>query len=130
MHLLLLHLSCSIPGSGYFFLILCVSMCLLYVCGAVWWGSSLSLSLWIVAGMLVVSQDSRAVGEGQWPDCNCRYAEGLELEEAITGLPTAISLHTLTYPAALNHHASYVDIRFYYRSVMSADMTQRCISTS
>ena len=50
MHLLLLHLSCSIPGSGYFFLILCVSMCLLFVCmwmrcGAVWWGSSLSFSL-------------------------------------------------------------------------------------
>jgi len=47
MHLLLLHLSCSIPGSGYFFLILCVSMCLLYVC--MWCGVvgllSLSFSL-------------------------------------------------------------------------------------
>ena len=55
----------------------------------VWWGSSLSLSLWIVAGMVVVGQDSRADGEAQWPDCNCRHAEGLE--KAIARQPTAIS---------------------------------------
>jgi hypothetical protein len=57
---------------------------------SVWCGGApLSLSLWIVAGMVVAWQDSRAVGEGQWPACNCRDAE--EMEEAITGLPTAIS---------------------------------------
>ena len=57
---------------------------------SVWCGGApLSLSLWIVAGMVVGWQDSRAVGEVLWPDCNCRHAEGLE--EAIAGQPTAIS---------------------------------------
>ena len=49
MHLLLLHLSCSIPGSGYFFLILCVhvSVVCMYV-DAVW--------LWCgVVGLLSLS---------------------------------------------------------------------------
>ena len=45
-------------------------------------GSSFSLSLWIVAGM-VVEWHSRAVGEGLWPHCNNGDAEGLG--EAITG---------------------------------------------
>ena len=57
---------------------------------SVWCGGApLSLSLWIVAGMVVEWQDSRADGEGLWPDCNCGDAE--ELERAITGRPTAIS---------------------------------------
>ena len=51
---------------------------------SVWCGGApLSLSLWIVAGMVVVCRDSRGVGEGLGPDCNCGYAE--ELEKAITG---------------------------------------------
>ena len=69
------------------------------MCGC---GAPLYLSLWIVAGMVVAWPDSRADGEAQWQYCNCGDAE---LDEAITGLPTAISLYTLTYPAALNHHA-------------------------
>ena len=63
-------------------------VCMYYVfvwCG----GAPLSLSLWIVAGMVVGWQDSRAEGEVLWQDCNCRHAEGLE--EAIAGQPTAIS---------------------------------------
>ena len=75
-------------------------VCMYVVCmAAVWCGvvGLLSLSLWIVAGMVVGWQHSRAVGEIPYPDCNCRDAEGLG--EAITGLPSAISLHTLTYPA-------------------------------
>ena len=72
---------------------------------SVWCGvAPLSLSLWIVAGMVVVLHDSRGVGEAQWRDCNCGDAE--KVEKAITGLPTAISSHTLTYPAAFNHPAS------------------------
>jgi hypothetical protein len=64
---------------------------------SVWCGGApLSLSLWIVAGMVVVGLHSRADGEVLWPYCNCGYAE--EMEEAITGRPTAISSHTLTYP--------------------------------
>ena len=89
-------LFCSIPGSGYFSLIQWLSMCLLCVCmclrgcGVVWCGvAPLSLSLWIVAGMVVGWQDSRAVGEGLWRACNCRHAKGLE--EAIAGQPIAIS---------------------------------------
>ena len=70
---------------------------------SVWWGSSLSFSL-DRRGDGVEWHDSRADGEGQCPDCNCGDAEGLE--RAITGLPTAISYHTLTYPAAFNHPAS------------------------
>ena len=59
-------------------------------CGVVWCGGApFSLSLWIVAGMVVGWLDSRAEGEGLWPDCNCRHAEGLE--EAIAGQPSAIS---------------------------------------
>jgi hypothetical protein len=79
---------------------MCMCMYVSVWCG----GAPLSLSLWIVAGMVVVGQDSRAVGEVLWPACNCEDAE--ELDEAITGLPTVIPLHTLTYPAALNHPAS------------------------
>ncbi len=73
---------------------------------SVWCGGApLSLSFWIVAGMVVVDRhDSRAEGEGLWPDCNCGDAE--EMERAITGRPTATSSHTLTYPAAFNYHAS------------------------
>ena len=72
---------------------------------SVWCGGApLSLSLWIVAGMVVGWRHSRGGCEGLWPDCNCGDAE--ELEKAITGIPTAISSHTLTYPAALNHPAS------------------------
>ena len=57
---------------------------------SVWCGGApLSLSLWIVAGMVVAWQDSRAEGEELGPYCNCGDAEGLD--EAITGLPTAIS---------------------------------------
>ncbi len=57
---------------------------------SVWCGGApLSLSLWIVAGMVVASLDSRADGEALGPYCNCGDAE--ELERAITGLPTAIS---------------------------------------
>ena len=52
-------------------------------------GAPLSLSLWIVAGMVVVGLHSRAVGEEQGPYCNCGDAEGLE--GAITGRPIAIS---------------------------------------
>jgi hypothetical protein len=64
---------------------------------SVWCGGApLSLSLWIVAGMVVVGHDSRAGGESLGPDCNCEDAEGLG--EAITGKPTAISEHILTYP--------------------------------
>ena len=83
-------LFCSIPGSGYVSLILWLSLCLLCVCmclrGVV---GLLSLSLWIVAGMVVGLEDSRGVGEDHGPDCNCRHAEGLG--EAIAGQPTAIS---------------------------------------
>jgi hypothetical protein len=72
---------------------------------SVWCGGApLSLSLWIVAGMVVVGHDSRGDCEGEESYCNCGDAE--ELEKANTGLPTAISSHTLTYPAALNHPAS------------------------
>ena len=46
-------------------------------------GAPLSLSLWIVAGMVVVGLHSRAVGEGVAPACSCGFAEGLE--EAIAG---------------------------------------------
>ena len=57
---------------------------------SVWCGvAPLSLSLWIVAGMVVVGRDSRAVGEGRGPACNCRDAEGLD--EAIAGPPTSTS---------------------------------------
>ena len=58
---------------------------------SVWCGGApLSLSLWIVAGMMVVGWlDSRAVGEAQGLYCNCGDTEGLE--EAIAGLPSATS---------------------------------------
>ena len=57
---------------------------------SVWCGGApLSLSLWIVAGMVVVGHDSRGQGDGLWLYCNCGDAE--EMEEAITGRPTAIS---------------------------------------
>ena len=71
--------------------LLCVCLCLCgCCCGVVWCGGApLSLSLWIVAGMVVVGHDSRGGGEMQGPYCNCGDAEGLE--EAIAGLPTAIS---------------------------------------
>ena len=58
--------------------------------GVVWCGwAPLSLSLWIIAGMVVAWQDSRGEGEDRGLYCNCEDAE--ELEEAITGQPTAIS---------------------------------------
>jgi hypothetical protein len=61
-----------------------------YMYVSVWCGGApLSLSLWIVAGMVVVGQHSGEVGEGQWPSFNCGDAK--ELERAITGRPTAIS---------------------------------------
>jgi hypothetical protein len=51
---------------------------------SVWCGGApLSLSLWIVAGMEVEWQDSRALGKGLGPSCNCGDADGLE--RAITG---------------------------------------------
>jgi hypothetical protein len=50
---------------------------------AVWCGVVLSLSLWIVAGMVVAWPDSRADGEALGPACNCGDAVGSE--EAITG---------------------------------------------
>ena len=57
---------------------------------SVWCGvAPLSLSFWIVAGMVAAWRDSRAVGEGRGPSCNCGDAEGLE--RAITGRPIAIS---------------------------------------
>jgi hypothetical protein len=62
----------------------CVYVCCLYGCGVVWCGGApLSLSLWIVAGMVVAWLDSRAVGEAQGPACNCGDADGLE--RAIAG---------------------------------------------
>ena len=59
--------------------------CGVVLCG----GAPLSLSLWIVPGMVVGWLDSREVCEGLGPYCNCRHAVGLE--EAIAGQPTAIS---------------------------------------
>ena len=57
---------------------------------SVWCGGApLSLSLWIVAGMVVVGHGSRGGGEERIPVCNCGDAEGFE--KAITGLPSAIS---------------------------------------
>ena len=51
---------------------------------SVWCGvAPLSLSLWIVAGMVVGWLDSRAVGEVLSLYCNCGDAGGLE--GAITG---------------------------------------------
>ena len=60
-------------------------MCLLFVCvclcgcGVVWYDvvGLLSLSLWIVAGMVVGWHDSRGDGEALGPYCNCLHAEGL-----------------------------------------------------
>ena len=66
--------------------VVCMYVSVWLRCGVMWWGFSLSLSLWIVAGMVVGWLHSRAVGEVLWPDCNCRHAEGLE--EAIAGQPT------------------------------------------
>jgi hypothetical protein len=52
---------------------------------SVWCGvAPLSLSLWIVAGMVVVWQDSRGVCEELGPYCNCGYAEEM-VGEAIAG---------------------------------------------
>ena len=72
-------LFCSIPGSGYFSLILWLSMCLLCVCmclcgcGVVWWGSSLSFSLDRRGdGGRVAGQQSGGRGAGailQLPTC-------------------------------------------------------------
>ena len=54
------------------------------VCVSVWCGvAPLSLSLWIVAGMVVGWLHSRGVGRDQGPYCNCGDAE--ELERAIAG---------------------------------------------
>ena len=75
--LLLLYFTCISPfstlfapflGQEIFYLILWLSMCLLSACMflggcVVWRGSSLSLSLWIVTGMVVEWRHSRGVGE-------------------------------------------------------------------
>ena len=66
--LLHLHKSLFVPfsvirGSGYFSLILWLFMCLLCVCLCLCGVALLSLSLWIVAGMVVVWRYSRAEGE-------------------------------------------------------------------
>ncbi len=53
------------------------------------YGALLSLSLWIVEGMVVVWLHSRGGGEERIPVCNCGEAEGFE--KTITGLPSAIS---------------------------------------
>ena len=81
------------PGSGYFFfysMAVYVFVVCMYV--SVWCGvAPLSLSLWIVAGIVVVFfwQDSRANCDALWPYCNCGDAE--EMDKANTGRPTAIS---------------------------------------
>ena len=80
-----------------FFFILCVYMC---GCGVV---GLLSLSLWIVAGMVVVWLHSRAVGEGLGSYCNCGYAE--ELERAITGQGGSYLPRYPNLSCTLNHHA-------------------------
>jgi hypothetical protein len=82
------------------FFLYSMAVCVFVVCMYVFvWcgGAPLSLSLWIVAGMVVAWLDSRGVGEGQGPYCNCGDAEGLE--KAITGqegsyLPRYPSLHS------------------------------------
>ena len=57
---------------------------------SVWCGGApLSLSLWIVAGMVAEWLHSRGVGEDPGPACNCGDAEGME--RAITGPPTSTS---------------------------------------
>ena len=61
----------------------CVFVVCMYV--SVWCGGApLSLSLWIVAGMVVEWQDSRGVCEELGPYCNCGYAEEM-VGEAIAG---------------------------------------------
>ena len=64
--------------------VVCMYVSVWLRCGVVWWVSS----LWIVAGMVVVWQDSRVVGEAQGKACNCKDADGLG--EAIAGQPIAI----------------------------------------
>ena len=66
-------LFCSIPGSGYFLdsmavyvFAVCIFVSMWLRCGV----APLSLSLWIVAGMVVVWPYCRAVGEEQGPACN------------------------------------------------------------
>ncbi len=96
---LLLYCTCTSPFLSLFVFYACfrlffldsmavyVFVVCMYV--SVWCGvAPLSLSLWIVAGMVVGWRDSRAVGEGRGPDCNCQHAESLG--EAIAGQPTAI----------------------------------------
>ena len=96
--LLHLHKSLFVPfsvlclGQVIFILLYgCLCVCCVFVCVCAVWcgGAPLSLSLWIVAGMVVVGHDSRGGGEMQGPYCNCGDAEGLE--EAIAGQPTATS---------------------------------------
>ena len=50
--------------------VVCVCVC---ICVAsLWCGvAPLYLSLWIVAAMVVAGRDSRGVGEGLRPACNC-----------------------------------------------------------
>jgi hypothetical protein len=89
--LLHLHKSLFVPFSVLFLgqvifpkLYGCLCVCCVYVLYVSVWcgGAPLSLSLWIVAGMVVEWRDSRADGEGMGPYCNCRH---VEFGEAITG---------------------------------------------
>jgi hypothetical protein len=57
----------------------CIFVSMWLRCGV----APLSLSLWIVAGMVVVWPYCRAVGEEQGPACN--YEDAMGLEEAIAG---------------------------------------------
>ena len=64
---------------------------------SVWCGGALlSLSLWIVAGMVVVGHGSRGVGEVRWQDFNCGDAD--RLEEAIAGQGEATYRDILVHP--------------------------------
>ena len=78
--------------SPLFRVCLCVYCLNVRVCVASVWcgvvGSSLSLSLWNVAGMVVEWLDSRGEGE---PACNCGDAGGLE--EAIAGQGGSYLVH-------------------------------------
>jgi hypothetical protein len=82
-----------------FVVCMCVSVWLR--CGMVWCGGApLSLSLWIVAGMVVGWHDSRRDGEALGPYCNCLHADGLGGAFAGQGgsyLPQHPILHSQNY---------------------------------